>query len=373
MHMPDTSPVFAALGAIAANYLSGPPVWLMLVSPPSSGKTQVINACFDLPYCREAGQCKNSAAFLTYDKERGLGGLLSDSRKDSTGAEVGGIGDFGILLYTEFSVILSLPPDQRDEVIGIHRQIFDGRCSRQFGGGGGRALEWKGKCGAIGAVTGAIDNNPLSGDLGERWIYYRFPPSDLNAQAYSVLNANELDHSERNDLFRNVVMGVFEEANIQRGEPRRNFVEKEAIELRLLSSVACRLRGVVRRDRYTKEITDSPQIEGAGRLTNELAGLFLGMERLGMSQKWCWKIVRKVATDCAPALRLEILRQIRHLEFVGEEITSGAITNALKVSRRTGERHLEDLEKLDVVRRVDGLWEMDGEVRKVLRRQEDDL
>ena len=45
----DVWPVYVTLGAIAANHLSGPPVWLGLIAPPSSAKTEILNAMLRLP------------------------------------------------------------------------------------------------------------------------------------------------------------------------------------------------------------------------------------------------------------------------------------------------------------------------------------
>ena len=40
----DRTPIYAMLGAIAANLLPGDPVWLGLIAPPSSAKTELLNA-----------------------------------------------------------------------------------------------------------------------------------------------------------------------------------------------------------------------------------------------------------------------------------------------------------------------------------------
>jgi hypothetical protein len=37
IYLPDLAPLYAALGAVAANRLPGDPVWLLLVGPPGSG------------------------------------------------------------------------------------------------------------------------------------------------------------------------------------------------------------------------------------------------------------------------------------------------------------------------------------------------
>ena len=40
----EHGPVYVTLAAVAANHLPGPPVWLGLVAPPSSAKTEILNS-----------------------------------------------------------------------------------------------------------------------------------------------------------------------------------------------------------------------------------------------------------------------------------------------------------------------------------------
>src|SRR5262249_61325196 len=46
----DRTPIYALLGTVAANQLPGDPVWLGLVAPPSSAKTELLNAVAQLPH-----------------------------------------------------------------------------------------------------------------------------------------------------------------------------------------------------------------------------------------------------------------------------------------------------------------------------------
>ena len=46
----DHTPIYAMLGAIAANLLPGDPVWLGLIAPPSSAKTELLNSISGLPH-----------------------------------------------------------------------------------------------------------------------------------------------------------------------------------------------------------------------------------------------------------------------------------------------------------------------------------
>src|SRR5262245_4083348 len=45
----DPTPLYAVFGAIAANRLEGDPVWLGLIAPPSSAKTEILNSLSGLP------------------------------------------------------------------------------------------------------------------------------------------------------------------------------------------------------------------------------------------------------------------------------------------------------------------------------------
>jgi hypothetical protein len=69
-------PVYSVLGAVAANLLPGDPVWLGLVAPPSSAKTEILNSLSSLTYAVPA-------ATLT------PAGLLSGTPKSSDTSKPG--------------------------------------------------------------------------------------------------------------------------------------------------------------------------------------------------------------------------------------------------------------------------------------------
>ncbi len=48
--LPSRTPVYAMLGTVAANLLPGDPIWLGLIAPPSSAKTELLNAISGLPF-----------------------------------------------------------------------------------------------------------------------------------------------------------------------------------------------------------------------------------------------------------------------------------------------------------------------------------
>ena len=48
MWLPDPGVVHLVLGTVAANRLPGDPLWLLLVGPPSSGKTEILGSLCEL-------------------------------------------------------------------------------------------------------------------------------------------------------------------------------------------------------------------------------------------------------------------------------------------------------------------------------------
>jgi hypothetical protein len=128
------------LGTVAANLLPGEPTWLGLIAPPSSAKTELINALIGLPFVV-------SASTLT------PAGLLSGTpqRQQARGAKGGllkQVSNPGILCLKDFTSILTMRPDAKAEILGVLREIYDGHYVRRLGTDGGRELEWKGKLGA---------------------------------------------------------------------------------------------------------------------------------------------------------------------------------------------------------------------------------
>ena len=87
----DDSPIYVTLGAVAANLLPGDPVWLGLIAPPSSAKTELLNSVSHLSKV-EVVETFSPAALLS-------GSPKKDRAKGATGGVLCKIGAFGVLLF----------------------------------------------------------------------------------------------------------------------------------------------------------------------------------------------------------------------------------------------------------------------------------
>ena len=150
----DHTPIYAMLGAIAANLLPGDPVWLGLIAPPSSAKTELLNSISGLPHVIQAATVTPSGLLSgTPDKQKdkgARGGLLR---------QIDGFGGFGIICLKDFGSVLSMHAETRAETLAALREVYDGAWTRHLGSAGGKTLSWKGKVAIIFAATEVIDSH----------------------------------------------------------------------------------------------------------------------------------------------------------------------------------------------------------------------
>jgi len=114
----DTAPLYALLGTLAANLLSGDPVWLGIIAPPSSAKTELLNALSKLPYVVSA-EALSPAALLSGTSKR-------QKAKTATGGLLMQLGDFGVLAFKDFGTVLEMRIEARSEMLAALRRVFEG-------------------------------------------------------------------------------------------------------------------------------------------------------------------------------------------------------------------------------------------------------
>jgi hypothetical protein len=191
--MDDTAPVLVVAAAVVANLTEGDPVWLLIVGPPSGGKTEILSSCSSLPYIVPTATI-TEAALLSGTSKR-------ERAADATGGLMRQIGEFGILLAKDFTSVLAQNRDTAKQAIAAMREIYDGKWDRPVGTDGGRVLHWEGKCGFIGGVTPSYDRyGSIVNTLGDRYLLLRLPNVDATKQARAALAQAEHEKQMRAEL-----------------------------------------------------------------------------------------------------------------------------------------------------------------------------
>ena len=325
----DATPVYVTLAAVAANLLKGDPVWLGLIAPPSSAKTELLNSLSLLPFVKVV-ETFTPPALLS-------GSSKKDRAKHATGGVLREVGDFGILLFKDFGSLLELRQEQRADMMAALRRIYDGEYTRVVGAEGGKTLTWRGKAGAVFGGTQAYDSHhAVSGKLGDRFLLFRVETMADEQLAKCRLQTGDNAKVMRQQLAK-AAAGVF--AALPDPLPERtNMTDSEYDSLSNVIREVIRLRAGVVRDGYRREIEDVHDPEGPARLSIALQQLFAGLVLIGVPRAEAAGLVERIAYDSAPKQRLRALRAL-----TAEWQTTRDVAARVSLPTGTARRVLEDL------------------------------
>jgi hypothetical protein len=330
--LPSATPVYAMLGAVAANLLEGEPVWLGLIAPPSSAKTELLNSVTGLPSLVHAATITPSGLLSGTPKKQqdkgARGGLLRQINK------------FGIIILKDFGSILSMHPETRAETLAALREVYDGSWTRHLGSAGGKTLAWDGKVAILFGATEVIDSHhAVIGAMGDRFLLTRLKPVPSQKQFTRALSHAGGSIARMRKELSDAVAKLF--ANRRTEAPKISDEEAESIGKDI--ALAVRLRGAVERDRRTREIEMIYGAEGTARIGLALERLLAGLDTLGMERKKALAVVKKVALDSVPPLRRSAYDCVRKYSERYDPVETADVAIELGLPTNTARRILEDL------------------------------
>jgi hypothetical protein len=363
LHLDDPWVVDVALATVVANTLDGDPLWLLLVNPASSGKTELVQMFRHLDSC----------AWLAEITENTL--LSGLQRDDRAGVRRGGRDHsllyrwtdpvlrngrppVRVMLVQDLTGLITARPEKRDAIFGQLRQVCDGRLVKTTGMG--EDLVWEGYLGLFGAVTPRYEEvAELNSSLGERFLLYRPLRRDPVAEARTA--AGVVDASWRDDV------ATFAEPVVRRASKalaRVKITEEASERLISLARLTAAGRTAVPRDRV-KNLRMLPEPEGPARLVKSMSKLLNG---LCASRCHTEPTAEDVATLAAVARSSIFGLRLRVLEVLFRDGgNTRDIGGRLRLPRPTTFYVLEDLEAIGMVNRSgpEGapLWEMEKEYR----------
>jgi hypothetical protein len=355
LYLPTPDPLYLVLGTVTANMLKGSSVWIVLIGAPSSGRTIMLETLADLKPKYTKGEKGPKPGVHIVGAIKGPSGLLSavgmnERTKDATGGLLPYIGSRGIIVMKDFTSMLSMAKEPLAETIGALRETFDGRYSRPVGSDGGRHLEWRGRLGFLAASTPAIDRHSASiGDLGERWVYYRYLETDGYGETIKALGVRDPDQMMQE--LRGHVVNFVDALELEWNEERRELDSFEKNKLYAMASLICAARSGVPRDPYQgNEVTDLAVREAPPRMAGELGQLYLGLERIGLPNYECWRLVGKVALDSVRQLRMATILALHGSQL---PMKTKELRHVLRCGAKTMEVLVDDL-------MIHGLLEISG-------------
>jgi hypothetical protein len=290
----------------------------MLAAPPGSMKTHLLGGFEGLPGVHFIDQITPKTFISGQLDEPGRPRKVPASLLHRIGAE-------GIIVYPDFSTVLAMKRDNKASILADMRRIYDGQLRKEFGTGeDNEPREWKGRITFVVAVTPAIDGYySVFQTLGERFVMVRWPRAGgveaaMAAMNQKTNNAREELKAAMHDLINHL--------------PQVEPLLPDPLQQRIaaLTEIAVRGRTHVPRSGYSKDIIYVPEAESATRLAQQLAQLAKGSALICGRQVVSeddFNIVRRVAFDCLPPTRREIIeclmarRELKDLKTPGSTLS----------------------------------------------------
>jgi hypothetical protein len=301
LYLEDDRIVDVLLAAYIANQvIDADPIWLLIIASSSNAKTELLRTFDGL----------DDAYFLSELTEKTF---VSGDKNPKGGQNPSLLYRLNnkVLVFKDFTTVLSMYREKRSAIIAQMREIADGKFTKAFGTGD--EIDWKGKVGFLGACTHIyFKHHAVINTMGERFLIYRNDSKDYIRMGKKAAEMTGRETEFRNKIRTSIHKYCKQFKNIKvpgrtnvRVQPK---IDDKIIHLAKLVAVA---RTGVDRERSSRTLSYTPHPEGPGRLIKQLKVIAIGLALAhGKSNitKPIFKIVKKIASDAIPELRMEVLQ-----------------------------------------------------------------
>lgn len=346
----DFDPIKVAISIVLSNFIDGDPVWMFLVACPGVGKSEML------------GMFKQSQDVYTTSSitpNALISGAISYKGKEpSLLPKLDG----KTLCIKDFSTIQTMRDTERDSLLGILRDAYDGSAGKVFGTGESKHFE--SKFSILAGVTPSIyDLEHQFSSLGERFL--------------KIFIGEYLEHKDQVEIIEKAMENVGHEVKMRDefSAAMYNFVEntKEFIarnkdkpitldpetekKIAILAAWCSRMKGTVNRDKYERDIiTNKAYSEVGTRTGKQLKRLMLCFPTVIYSRKEDesdYAILKRVALDSISAKREDIFRSIyMSCEDKSDTVEVKQVVHLTKYGYSTALRTVDDLVALGAVDRI---------------------
>jgi hypothetical protein len=346
----DENVIDIAFATYVGNRLGGDPLWVCIIGPPASGKTEII-----------ASMDGYASVFLlsSLTPNTFISGKESTSPNERNPSLLPRL-DGKLVLFKDLTTILMKHRDAKSEIFSQLREIYDGRYVKAFGTG--KTEDWKGKFGILAGVTPVIDREfAINSLLGERFLYYRMHTRDHANAARMAIERTTGSDAYRED-FQRAVHGFLTwlDSNLHTDVSFGADTKQCLVNLATLCTHA---RSAVLRNR-DQTLQSMPEPEGPSRMVKQLSLLAKALTLVhgkDSVDQVIYALVKEVARDSLPRLRLKVLEALWEMFIEGWEVQDGEIvwpwhrtseiTERANLPPATARLVLEDLMLLNLVMR----------------------
>lgn len=340
LYLTDTDMVDVVLATVVANRMPGDSVSLYLVGPSSSAKTEMIMAVSQSSHVEMLSLITPHSLISGYKDKAG-------DKEDHSLLTSLVTADKNILLFKDFTTIISMRREDRAQFMAQLRELADGEISAHYGNR--PKIMLKAKFGIIAATTNAIDEF-TSGILilGERFLKYRVTAEmtdEIAEAARSTSATKDVLRSETSQLVKIFLSQfdlIFQDLPV--------WDDGCWQKVKLLCTFGAHLRTPIIRDEKGFQVSEVEH-EGPGRLTSSICKMAqaLALIRMGnVIDLSIYPTIKKIVKDSMPPYRLRIVEMLYESKGC---MSLPEISRRLGVDKRTILRYCLELESLKICNR----------------------
>jgi hypothetical protein len=364
LYLKDTYAIEMMLAVALSNKIEGDPLWMFLVAPPGGAKTETLTS---LALAADV----HMTSSLT---PRSLisGSTLRNGGDPSLIPKLNG----RLLVIKDFTSILSMRDIDKDEIFGILRDAYDGRCGKEFGNGVTRS--YQSRFTVIAAVTPVIyEVSQQHQSLGERFL--------------KICTGDNLKHESEEQIIERSIENINQEVQMrwELQDVVQSYLSRPVSTASLpelpkpmvrriiaLAKFGARMRGIVKRDLYRNEVmTSRPSAEVGSRLGKQIAKLAQSLalvHRRKIVGEHEYAMCKKTILDTIPQRTEDVVRcLIKETETIDDSISTRTVSAKTRYPLATVQRVLADLNVLDIVDRTGPAnkneWTIGSYIRECIR------
>ncbi len=364
-----------ALASIISNRLNnGDPIWLLLIGASSGGKSQILRplALTDEKFIHRVDDLTENTLLSGAKVKKGEKNISLLKR----------IGERGIIVISDFTVIFSKGGDTKNAILGQFRMVYDGEMTK-YSGNSNEPIKWKGSLGILAGSTPSIYSHfEEVADMGERFIYYRMKPYDVEKATRISLDrkifGKELDNA-LSEIYAEYIKNVIKNLDCDI-PPLSPEVHERIITIAMF---AANLRTPTHYDKFAKVIDKVPVPEMPMRVALQLSSITKGLMIMNYFDngnfdlneqdisyiEWCaYSLANEERRAC-----LKVLANIKYGNFINTSTIADRIgldTTVVKMNlqhlvaigvlNRSGDQNglswnIKDEKTWELIRRLEGL------------------
>lgn len=297
LHIEDSSQIKIIIAAAVAAFFPGDPVWMFIVGPSGSTKTEILRSMTNSEYIYTLDNL-TAKSLVT-----GFRGTGKDRSQDY---DLLPKLDGKLLIIKDLSPLLEQGSQKdKESVFTILRSVYDGYYEAYFGSGFKEKKSYKATFGFISGVTEVIDYyTKIHSLLGERFLKVR-TCYDRKAAMKAAFNNSGREVEMRKEISDVMRITLDFYRSLGASKPRLSDVTGNRINS--LADCVAILRSPVPRD-YKHEVSYLLRAEVATRLGKQLLRLAESLFRIGC---WDYNYLLRVARDTVIPERLKVVNCLR--------------------------------------------------------------